>query len=112
MQKFEYRIPRYQVDLPVVFTLQDSVVSGRCKEISKEGMKVQLQQPVPAETCGTIAIGYKDLTLELRVSVARAGPDFDGLKFLFESDRDRAAVERLVALLSGSSGQFGPTLVR
>jgi hypothetical protein len=112
MQKFEYRTPRYAVDLPVLLSLQNSSVPGRCKEISKEGMKVLLQQPVAPETCGTVSLSYLDLSLELRVSVAHAGPNYDGLKFLFESDKDRIAVERLVALLSGSTGPPGPVLVR
>jgi hypothetical protein len=112
MQKFEYRTPRYPVDLPVVFTLHDSSIHGRCKEIGKEGMRVQLQQPVPPDTCGTVSIAYKDVSLELRVCVAHAAAGYDGLKFLFESEKDRNAVERLVALLSGPSGPPGPVLVR
>jgi hypothetical protein len=112
MQKFEYRTPRYPVDLPVVFTLHESSIPGRCKEIGKEGMKVQLQQPVPPDTCGTVSIVYKDVALELRVCVAHAEAGYDGLKFLFESEKDRNAVERLVKLLSGPSGPQGPVLVR
>lgn len=111
MQKFEYRTPRYLVDLPVVFNLQDASFAGRCREIGKEGMKVEFKEPVAADTCGTISIGYKDLSLELRACVAHAGANSKGLKFLFESEKDRIAVERLVTLLSGA-GQAGPTLVR
>jgi hypothetical protein len=112
MQKFVYRIPRYLVDLPVSFTVQGSTIAGRCKEISKEGMKVQLQQSVSADTCGTIRLTYLDLSIELPVCVAHAEAGLKGLKFLFESDKDRAAVERLVALLAGSSGPRGPVLVQ
>jgi|HubBroStandDraft_1064217.scaffolds.fasta_scaffold67716_3 hypothetical protein len=112
MQKFEYRTPRYLVDLPVLFSLPNSNIQGRCKEISKEGMKVELQEPVSPETCGIVCIDYMDLSLELRVCVAHAGAGYDGLKFLFESERDRIGVERLVALLSGPTGQPGPVLVR
>jgi len=81
-------------------------------EISKEGMKVALQQPVAADTFGTVSISYRELSLDLRVSVAHAGADFRGLKFLFDSEKDRGDVERLVALLSGPSGPPGPVLVR
>jgi hypothetical protein len=112
MQKFEYRVPRYVVDFPVLFRLQDANIPGRCREISKDGMKIELQHPVAADTCGTVSLSYKDLSLELRVCVTRSAADTKGLKFLFESDKDRIAVERLVALLAGSSGQPGPMLVR
>jgi hypothetical protein len=113
MQKFVYRIPRYLVDLPVSFTVQGSAIAGRCKEISKEGMKVQLQQQVTTGTCGTVQLSYQELSLELAVCVAHAETGgLKGLKFLFESEKDRAAVERLVALLAGSSGHHGPVLVQ
>ena len=112
MQKFEYRTPRYTVDLPVVFKLEKSIVAGRCREIGKEGMKVAFQEPVSAGASGTICIAYKELSLELPASIAHAEADSKGLKFLFESDKDRIAVERLVMLLSGTAGPTGPTLVR
>lgn len=112
MQKFEYRTPRYLVDLPIRFKLEDTSLNGRCLEIGKEGMRVEFQEPVSANTCGVICIYYRDLAIELRVCVAHADGDFKGLKFLFESDKDRAAVERLVTLVSGNAGAAGPVLVR
>ncbi len=112
MQKFEYRTPRYQVDLPVVLTLGSTSVSGRCSEISKEGMRVELHEPVALDTCGSVSISYKDLSLELPVCVMRSGAGHDGLKFIFASEKDRSLVDRLVALLAAATGQPGPVLVR
>jgi hypothetical protein len=103
MQKFEYRSPRYVVDLPVLFKLPGGAIPGRCKEIGKEGMKVELEQPVAPGSSGAISINYREVSLELRVTVAHAASGFDGLKFLFESEKDRSGVERLVALLSAPS---------
>jgi hypothetical protein len=112
MQKFEYRTPRYMVDLPVVLTLQEGKFAGRCKEISKHGMRVELLQPVAPEASGTVCISYNDYSIELRVTVAHSGAKSDGLKFLFESDRDRSAVERLVSLLAASTSQAAPAPVQ
>jgi hypothetical protein len=112
MQKFEYRTPRYVVDLPITFEYGHGSIAGRCREISKEGMRVELEEPVAAETCGTVNIEYRELSLAIRCCVAHAGSGYDGLKFQFESERDRSAVERLVALVSGPSGPLGPVLVR
>lgn len=112
MQKFEYRTPRYQVDLPVVLTLESSSVPGRCREISKDGMRVELRQPVAADSCGSVSISYKELSLELPVCVTHSGPGHDGLKFVFAREEERSLVERLVALLASSTGQPGPVLVR
>jgi PilZ domain len=112
MQKFEYRTPRYQVDLPVLLNLRDSTIVGRCREISIEGMRVELPQPVFPDACGTVSISYRELSLELPVCVAHSGTGQDGLKFLFESEEDRSGVERLVSLLAGPTDQPGPVLVR
>ena len=112
MQKFEYRTPRYQVDLPVLLLLERESIPGRCREISREGMRVELRQPVAPESCGSVSISYKELSLELPVCVMHSGPGHDGLKFVFDSEKDRSAIERLVALVAGTTGQAGPMLVR
>lgn len=112
MQKFEYRTPRYQVDLPVILTLEGTTVPGRCSEISKEGMRVELSEPVAVDACGSVSISYKELLLELPVCVTRTGPGHDGLKFTFESEKERGLLDRLIALLASATGQPGPVLVR
>lgn len=112
MQKFEYRTPRFPVDLPVLLILQDTSVSGRCKEISSDGMKVKFRQPVERNCCGTLRIGHSGSFLEVRARVARVGSESDGVKFLFGSERERKALQRLVALTIAPGAQTGPVLVR
>lgn len=112
MQKFQYRCPRYAVDLPVLLILEDESISGRCKEISSEGMRVEFRQPVAQNCCGTLRIGPGDSSLEVRARVARIGNGCDGVKFLFASERERIAVERLVALTAAhAAARPGPVLV-
>jgi PilZ domain len=112
MQKFEYRTPRYPVDLPVQLTVADACIAGRCRAISKEGMTVEFRGTVAEDACGTVSVSYRNLSLDLRVCVTHHGERVDGLKFLFEAEPDRTAVERLVALVAASTGQAGPMLVR
>jgi hypothetical protein len=112
MQKFEYRTPRYKVDLPVLLILADARIPGRCREISKEGMTVEFREPLASDATGIVSLSYRNMALDLSICVAHSGKGADGLKFLFEKEQDRAAVERLVALLAGSTGQPGPVLVR
>lgn len=111
MQRFEYRNPRYPVDLPVVLVLDDASVSGRCREISSDGMKVEFRQPVARNCCGTLRIGRGDSCLEVRARVTRTGDESDGVKFLFASERERKALQRLVALTAVPTGHPGPVLV-
>jgi hypothetical protein len=108
MQKFDYRYPRFSVDLPARFTTQGSTLTGRCKDISHEGMRLELTEPLPPNARGTVSVSHQGRTLELAVRVAHAANG--GIEFLYESDEEREAVAHLVAALS-SSRTFGPTLV-
>src|SRR5271157_4821326 len=72
MRKFQYRTPRYPLDLPVSFVVGDSTLLGKCQEIGNDGMKVVLQQQVPEGTCGTLTIRYKEVAVDLRVCVAHS----------------------------------------
>jgi hypothetical protein len=109
MQKFDYRYPRFSVDLPARFTTQRSTSVGRCKDISHDGMRLELPDPLPPDARGTVAISYQGRTLELSVRVAHAANG--GLEFLYESEGERKAVEHLVASLAGARSRPGPVLV-
>jgi PilZ domain len=107
MQKFEYRVPRFAVDLPVSFAMESSLLIGRCTEISKEGMKVEFEQPLPADTRGKVSMNWHDGVLELKAKVAHVGPNHSGLKFLCESDEERDAVADLVSTLAHAQNPAG-----
>lgn len=111
MQKFTYRVPRYQVDLPVQLTSGTSTLNGRCREISKDGMRVELGEPLPPDFSGMASLTYQNIALTLRVCVAHTGPERDGVKFVFDSQKERTAVARLVAVLAARTQGNGPTLV-
>ena len=112
MREFAYRTPRYLVDLPVCFKVQDSTIPGRCREIGEGGMRVKLTQHLPPGTCGTLSIRYRDISVDLSVRVTHSESGFDGLKFQFESYADRNAVARLIAYFSDCGGQNRSALVR
>jgi hypothetical protein len=112
MRKFDYRAPRFLVDLPIRLTFEDSMQDGRCSEISTEGMKVELRQPLSPDSCGMVRLSYKDFTLEVPVRVAHSGSSYDGVKFVYESDEQRDELIRLVTLLAGPKQNSGPVLLR
>ena len=111
MQKFTYRAPRYAVDLPIELATETSTLRGRCKEISKDGMRVELGEPLPPDFTGTASLSYQNIALRLSVAVAHTGAERDGLKFVFESQKERAEVARLVAVLAARTQTPGPRLV-
>jgi hypothetical protein len=111
MQKFEYRTPRFSVDLPVRFTVEDTTLIGRCTEISQDGMRLELRHPLPADACGVVRMSYQEWNLELNVRVAHVGATHGGLEFIYESDRERIAVARLIASLAAAQNRPGPMLV-
>lgn len=112
MRKFDYRAPRFAVDLPVRITVDESMQQGLCKEISTEGMKLELREPLAPGSTGTIRLSYQDVFLDVRVRVAHSGPTFDGVRFVYESEDQRDELSRLVARLAGARQRLGPVLVR
>jgi hypothetical protein len=108
MQKFGYRSPRFAVDLPVEYTIEKSSQAGRCIEISKDGITLlDSGQPLPPDGCGTVIITHQGRPLELSMRVVHAG----GMEFLYKSDKERKAVDHLIASLSTPSSGHGPVLV-
>jgi hypothetical protein len=112
MRKFDYRAPRFSVDLPIRLTFEDSMQDGRCREISTEGMKLELREPLSPNSCGRVRVSYLNFRLELPVRVAHSGASYDGVKFVYESDEQRDDVNRLVAVLAGPRQQAGPLMLR
>jgi hypothetical protein len=102
LQKFVYRSPRYPVDLPARLIIEQSTFIGRCKNISSEGMKLELRQALPPNACGTVYVDFQDRTLELNVRVAHAGAAQGGMEFLYQTESERHAVATLLASLSAS----------
>ena len=111
MQKFEYRSPRFAVDLPIQVTVDQSTLPGRCRNISKEGMRLELRQPLPPNALGTVRLNCQDSPLELSVRVAYSGKTYEGVQFIYRSDRERDAVAHLVASLAGSIDRSRPILL-
>jgi hypothetical protein len=112
MRKFDYRAPRFAVDLPVRLTLEQSTQFGRCTEISTEGMKLDVPQPLSVDTGGAVEVTFQNVRLEIPVRVARCGEDCDGVQFVYASDEERDDVIRFLAILATAPRRPGPLLLR
>jgi hypothetical protein len=117
MQKFDYRAPRFLVDFPAQLAIENSTHAGRCKEISVDGMRLELAERVSANTVGTVTMSFGSLTVELGTRIMHTEPNCAGLKFIYANERQRKDVERLVTLLAASAKlpkepkQQGPLLL-
>jgi hypothetical protein len=112
MQRFEYRGPRFSVDLPVQFTLHNKTLTGRCTEISKEGLKLDLGEPLQSNSSGTVSMIYQGRTLKFRVRVVHVEETLGGLEFIYASEAERNAVAHLVESLSVPQPRPMPVLLR
>ena len=100
MYIFSFRAPRFRADFAVHLKLQHHSLKGRCTEISMTGMRVETAEPLMKDTLGTVSFLCCDSHLELNVRVAHTGSVGDGLEFIYESEREQAAVARLIASLA------------
>ena len=105
MQKFDYRSPRFAVDFPVQFTIKQSTLPGRCKDISKDGMRLELRHPTPPDAFGTVLLSYRDWPLEFSVRVAHTGATHNGVEFSYKTHQERDAVAHLIASLAISASR-------
>ncbi|KAA6464411.1 PilZ domain-containing protein [Acidobacteria bacterium AB60] len=99
MERFEYRWPRFRINAPVRMTFWRSDISGRCVDISEEGMKVECPQIDSAHSRGTVTVIHPAWTVEIAVQIAYSTPIHTGLKFIYRSDHERSMVARFVASL-------------
>jgi len=111
MQKFEYRTPRFAVDLPVRFIVQNTTLFARCREISKDGMTLELIEPIPLSSRGTVSMSHLDRTIEVQARVAHVGPVRGGLEFIYENDAERSEVDQFIASLAALQNRPGPVLL-
>jgi hypothetical protein len=115
MHKFNYRAPRFSVDFPVQLALDETTIAGRCTEISTDGMQLELRRALPPDFCGVVCLSWQNVYLELQVRLAHTGSRQDALRFIFNSEKERAAVVDLVARLADPAepvGEPGLVLVR
>ena len=108
MRKFDYRAPRFAVDLPVRLTLLESTQFGRCTEISTEGMKLDMRDAAlrRCRRCGSRYVS--ECQPRSPVRVAHCGAGCDGVQFVYGSDEERDEVIRFIALLATAPQQAGP----
>lgn len=111
MQKFEYRTPRFSVDLPVKFIIENTTLPGRSKDIGKEGMTLELREPLQHETFGRVFLSYQGRSIEIRVRVAHVEGVNAGLEFLPESEAERTSIAQFVASLASAPPRSGPVLL-
>lgn len=112
MRRFEYRAPRFPADVSVKLSLKNCSLTGRCVQISLEGMRARFDKPLERKVLGTATIAYRDVQVEVPVQVAHCTPNFEGLTFLFDSDVQRNSVERLVSLITEIPAHRGLALVK
>ncbi len=112
MRKFDYRAPRFAVDLPVRLTILESTQFGRCTEISTEGMKLEVREPLSVDVGGAVHVTFQNVSLDIPVRVAHCGTGCDGVQFVYGSDEERDEVIQFIALLAAVPPRPGPVLLR
>jgi len=100
MRSFQYRAPRFPVDLPVHVTQGGSTQLARCREISVDGMKLDLSGTTFPFSCGFIQLGDGISSLKIPFRVRSRANDSIGVMFQNESSEQSDALCRLIASLS------------
>jgi hypothetical protein len=103
MRKLQYRAPRFPVDLPVKVTQGNSAQMMRCREISVDGMKLDLSGASFPASSGSIQLIDGISSLEIPFQVRSRAIDSIGIVFENKSSEQTEALSRLIASLSRRS---------
>jgi PilZ domain len=112
MQRFEYRGARFAVDLPVQFADKERVLAGRCTEISKEGLRLDLGEPLQSDSRGTVSVSFQGRALEFCVRVVHVGVRHCGMEFIYSSKAEQMAVASLVESMAVANPRSRPVLLK
>jgi hypothetical protein len=111
MQRFEYRYPRFSVDLPAQFSTASQTLAARCMDISATGVRLNLPQASLTGDSGTVSLRYHNQTIVLKARVAHGGLEQSGLEFLYSSTAERNRVADFVASLESPHSRSFLSLV-
>jgi hypothetical protein len=100
MRKLQYRAPRIPVDLPVRVTQGDLAQMMRCRDLSVDGMKLDLNGASFPYSSGSIQLMDGTSSLELSFQVRSRAVDSIGIVFHDKSIEQSEALSRLIASLS------------
>lgn len=111
MRKFDYRSPRFPVDLSVSVTLQENTCVARCTEISAEGMRVTTAEPLTVDAVGSILVTCENTTLGVPVRVVHCSSGCEGLQFLCKTDEQRDEINNFIKMLIARPKPNRPFLI-
>ncbi len=111
MHRFEYRNPRFSVDLSAQFHIANEALAGRCTDIGLKGMRLDLPDHVIPGRQGIVFLHHQNQTIELKARVARIGSMHCGLEFVCDSHAERSTVIHLLARLTAPYNRHRMSLV-
>ena len=100
MRRFQYRAPRFPVDLPVYLTQGDSTQLTRCREFSVDGMKLDLMGASFPFSSGFILLGDGISSLKIPFRVGSRAIDSICVMFQSESTEESEELCRFIASLA------------
>jgi hypothetical protein len=103
MRRFQYRAPRFPVDLPVYLTEGGTTQLTRCREISVDGMKLDLMGASFPFSSGLIQLGNGISSLKIPFQVSSRATDSICVMFQNEPGEQFEALSRFIASLSQRS---------
>ena len=100
VETYAYRLPRFEVALPIQFQTDTATIEGHTRNLSDTGLLASFVQPLLNGSAGVIRLRFGSSSFEMEAHVTHAEFLDAGLNFLFASDQERQLVRTLVRVLS------------
>jgi hypothetical protein len=111
MHRFEFRNPRFSVELPAQLFIANETLAGRCTDIGINGMRLDLPDNLVRGCKVIVCLRYQNQTVELKARVARIGSMHCGLEFICDSLAEQSTVVHLLAMLKTPHSRHQISLV-
>lgn len=111
MKRFEYRQPRFSVDLAVQFSIAKNAHAARCTNISAKGLRLDLLKTVAPGCRCVLRLHRAGQTVALNARVVHTDGRHSGLEFLYDLPEEQTNLQQLLSVLTAPCPRRGLSLV-
>lgn len=110
LRPFEYRMPRFRADFPVIVQPDDGkpgLLEGQCVDISQEGIRVWLSESLQNGCRVLLILSAPSRSLTVSALLTSCDGQFHGFAFDFTTDDQRTCLQEILASCAETGGLPG-----
>ncbi len=107
LHAYTYRVPRFSLQVPVEFLVEEASIPGFSVDFSETGLQVRLARPVTPGGLGRLRLRLDGCMIEIEAEAVHCQLLDVGFRFRFSSAAEEQFIRILVKVLSKSVSRSG-----